>query len=236
MPMQIANSNVLRNQVVNDFRIELLTMGDIKQVAIVGGSLSDHEVFEIREKFPYATFEVYGIDPGQIPMDLNLPPKLRVKYDLVLCTNVLEHIWDHENFAKNLISLVGDDRFLWCSFPFNDMYHGAPYYYSAGFDPAYAELLFARNTGKTAKSKIISSRRLHLFIHLLQDWPSEFRYKYPLMGQILWALGLRNNPRPPIRHLSLRRLIICAYLSFVPKKFSSDPIYGCAVWLKVLKS
>jgi len=229
------NSNVLRNRIVIDFRAECLSVGEVRKVAIVGGSLDDHEVFEVKKLFPNSIIDVYGIEPEQIFMDLNLPPIKRSEYDLVLCTNVIEHIWNHENFAKNLIGLVGLEGALWCSFPFNDIYHGAPFYFSAGFHPSYAELLFSRNGGGAIKSKILASRRLYEFIHLLHDWPSEFRYQNPFLGQFMWALGLRSNPRPPVRHLSFRRLIVCAYLNFVPKKFDSDPNYGCAVWVRVLR-
>jgi hypothetical protein len=166
-------------------------------------------------------------------MDLNMSPKSRENYDLVLCTNVLEHVWNHENFAKNLMSLVGKGGTIWCCFPFSDMYHGSPHFYSAGFDPSYVKFLFERNGGLVTASRTVSSKRLYLFTHLLQDWPSDFRYRRPLTGQIFWALGLRNNPRPPARNLSPRRLLICLYLCFVPKPFDSNPIFGCAGWVRV---
>ena len=228
--------NVLRLQIIKDFSNECLKSLVVESVAVVGGSLLDQEIYEIKKSFPDATFSVYGIEPGNTFMDLNLSAIEREKYDLVLCTNVLEHVWNHENFAKNLVSLMADRGILWCSFPFSDMYHGSPYYYSAGFDPAYVEHLFVRNSATTEKSRIISSRRLYLFTHLLQDWPSVFRYKHPFIGQILWGLGLRRNPRPPIRYLSFGRLLVCLYLSFTPKKFDSNPMNGCGAWIKVVKT
>jgi SAM-dependent methyltransferase len=225
-------NNALRHQTIKDFRNQFLNIGDVRRVAIVGGSLSDHEVFDIKESFPDAIFEVYGIESNQNFMDLNLPTSIREKYDLVLCTNVLEHVWNHENFAQNLVSLLDVRGILWCAFPFNDMYHNSPHYYSAGFDPEYVERLFARNLLTVEESRVISSRRLYLFTHLLRDWPSHFRYKHPFVGQILWGLGLRNNPRPPIWHLSPHRLLICLYLSITPKKFHSNPTDGCGAWVK----
>jgi SAM-dependent methyltransferase len=229
------NNNVLRNILVKDFVGECLLDTHIQKIAIVGGSLSDPEVFEIKEEFPDAIFETYGIEASQNFMDLNLPPVEMGEFDMVLCTNVIEHVFNHENFSKNLMSLLKSNGILWCAFPFNDMYHGSPYYYSAGFDPGYVERLFARNGGVTLKSKIIGARRLYLFTHFLQDWPSEFRYLHPTLGQILWGLGFRNNPRPPIRNLSARRLLICLYLSMTSKQFNSEPTNGCGVWLKISK-
>lgn len=230
------NDNVLRNHVVRDFVSELAEVRDIHNIAIVGGSISDHEVAIILEKFPSGLFQIFGIVPGQVFMDLNEPPGLQEKFDLVLCTNVLEHVFHHENFAKNLLSLLNENSLLWLSFPFSDMYHGSPYYYSAGFASDYVEKLFEIHGGVTMKKKILASRRLYLFTHLLKDWPSEFRYKHPLAGQIIWGLGLRKNPRPPIRTLSPARLLICGYLSFTQSKFDANPNNGCGVWMKIRKA
>lgn len=230
------NHNVLRNQLLQDFVKELAETSQFSKVAIIGGSVSDHEVSVIAQKVPHAIFQVFGIEPGQVFMDLNKPPRLQDKFDLVLCTNVLEHVFHHENFAKNLLSLLNEDSLLWLSFPFNDMYHGSPHYYSAGFDPDYVEKLFEIHGAVTLNKRIIGSRRLYLFTHLLKDWPSEFRYKHPIAGQILWGLGLRKNPRPPMRNLSPARLFICLYLSLTQSKFDSNPNNGCGVWMKIRKA
>jgi hypothetical protein len=230
-----ADTNFLRKKVLLDFRAECLTGKEYFNVAIVGGSLNDNEVALVRERHPEALFETYGIEECQIFMDLNMNSLSLKEFDLVLCTNVIEHIFHHENFAKNLISLLNHDGILWCCFPYNDMYHGAPDYYSAGFDPEYVVRLFERNGGVAEKSKVISSRRGYLFTHLLKDWPSEFRYNHPLVGQILWSLGLRGNSRPPIKNISLHRLLVCLYLSLIPKSFTSDQNYGCSGWVKIRK-
>ena len=231
-----SDSNVLRNLVALDFDQACLQGSNLKKIAIVGGSLSDHEVQLIREKYPDALIEVYGIEQGQFFMDLNLSPTRQKEFDLILRTNVIEHVFHHENFAKNLLSLLNQKGALWLVFPFSDMYHGSPFYYSAGFDPDYVERLFLRNDGKTEFKKIIGSKRLYFFTHLLQDWPSEFRYNHPFVGQIIWGLGMRNNPRPPLRNLNPSNLLIAAYLSWVSPKFSADPKWGCGVWMKIHKA
>ena len=230
------NINAIRSRVIEDFSSECLTLESILDVAIVGGSLNDHEVYFVREKFPNAKFQVLGIEDNQVFLDLNELGSIDREFDLVLVTNVIEHVYHHENFAKNLLRLLKHDGTLWCCFPYNDMYHGSPDYFSSGFHPSYVARLFERNGGFAQKSKIISSRRGLLFTHLLQDWPSEFRYNHPLIGQILWSLGLTGNPRPPLRNLSPKRLLICLYLSVVSKHFTTNPINGCSAWVKVTKS
>jgi SAM-dependent methyltransferase len=233
MTFQKSNLNVLRNLALDDFSTQFLKGRNFKSVAVVGGSINDHEVILIRRKFPKVNVEVFGIEENQKFLDLNTLQSIRGRFDLVLCTNVIEHIFNHENFAENLINLLRKGGSLWCCFPFNDMYHGSPYYFSAGFHPDYLIKLFERHGGAYEKCNIISSRRLYLFTHLLKDWPSEFRYHHPLIGQIIWSLGLRGNPRPPIKNLFPSRLLICLLISWTPKKFTSNPKDGCGSWVLI---
>jgi len=228
-----SNMNYLRLRVTDDFYTELLVTTKIERVAVVGGSLEDPEVTLIKKLFPNAIIEIYGIEQNQKFLDLNKPAIFRESFDIVLCTNVIEHVFHHENFARNLLSLVEEDGFIWCAFPFSDMFHNSPKYYSAGYDPEYIEALFDRNGGIYLRSGIISSKRGYLFTHLLQDWPSEFRYKKPFIGQILWTLGLTNSPRPPVKNIAINKLVICFYLSLVSKKFNSEKMFACGAWVKI---
>jgi len=230
-----SNSNILRNLTSADFLSEI-NFNNITKIAIVGGTRDDPEAILIRNKFPNILIKTYGIDDNQIFMDLNKEPQLISDFDLVICVNVIEHVFNHNNFSKNLLSIMKRNGILWLVFPFNDMYHGSPEYFSAGFHPNYVSNLFKNNGGITSKSKIISSKRLYLFTHFLKDWPSEFRFNHPLLGQITWGFGLRGNPRPPLKNLSLSKLIKCFILQFTSNKFNSDPNFGCGAWVKIIKS
>jgi hypothetical protein len=230
------DSNIIRNLLLKDFKRELLKIDVIKKVAIVGGGLNDPEALVVQNLFPNAILKTYGLEEAENILDLNIDSNLSLpENDLVICTNVIEHIHNHENFAKNLLSLLKKEGNLWCAFPMSDMYHGSPHYFSAGFDPQYLVELFKRHNGETIKSKIISSKRSYLFTHLLRDWPSEFRYNHPFFGQIAWGLGLRGNPRPPIRNVSFPKLIACVYLCFIQKNFNEDPVFGVSSWVLVQK-
>jgi len=228
------NSNILRNITCTDF-ISEINFNNFSKIAIVGGSLGDPEVNLIKVKFPNVYFSTYGISEEQIYMDLNSTPLNSGDFDLVICVNVIEHIFNHDNFSKNLLSILKPNGNLWLVFPFNDMYHGSPDYYSAGFHPEYVINLFLNKGCKVQKSKIISSKRLYLFTHLLKTWPSEFRYMHPLIGQITWSLGLRGNPRPPIKNLSVSHIVVAFLLCFTTKKFDSDPNFGCGAWVNIIK-
>jgi len=228
------NNNMLRKLTCEDFTSEI-DFDNLSKVAIVGGSVDDPEANLIRTKFPNVHFSTYGISDEQIYMNLNSDPVNLGDFDLVICANVIEHIFNHENFSRNLLSVLKSTGTLWLVFPFNDLYHGSPEYYSAGFHPEYVNNLFLNKGCEVQKSKIISSKRLYLFTHLLKTRPSEFRYRHPLIGQITWSLGLHGNPRPPIKNLSASHIIFALLLCFTKKDFDSDPNFGCGAWVKITK-
>lgn len=64
---------------------------------------------------------------------LNTPTN--VKYDLVLCTEVLEHVPDPVAALKLLRELVKPGGHVLVTVPFNSIMHQAPYWYSAGLSP-----------------------------------------------------------------------------------------------------
>ena len=58
-----------------------------------------------------------------------------VKYDVVLCTEVLEHVPDPVASIKHLSTLIKPNGYLLVTVPFNSMMHQAPYWFSAGLSP-----------------------------------------------------------------------------------------------------
>ena len=108
-------------------------------IAVVGGTSRDPEVLEIKRISPTATLDFFGIenphsDTNFTYLDLNDPiQNLKNKYDLVLCSQVLEHVWNIENTFNVLVSLVSKNGFIWFNCPASNMAHGSPAYYSAGY-------------------------------------------------------------------------------------------------------
>lgn len=228
--------NFARQLLLNDFIQHCLNRDKVDEVAVVGGTLHDFEVIALQSHSSPENISVLGVEEGQIPFDLNNLNHHKSKYDLVICTNVIEHIHNHVSFAKNLLNILHKNGVLWCAFPVSDMYHGSPEFYSSGFHPDYVIKLFERLGTQVQSSKVISSKRLYLFTHLLNDWPNGFRFKRPLWGQIRWGLGTLRNPRPPIRNLYPWKLLCCLLLALVSKEINSDPRYACVGWVKVIKN
>ena len=202
-----------------------LTSGPkLQSVGIVGGSIEDLEVRILRDFYPHASFEILGIELSETFLDLNQGVSITRNFDLLLCTNVLEHVYEHQNFAKNLKSLAGESGYVWLSVPFSDMYHGAPEFYSSGYDPKYVSQLLKQQSFEIRQAVNFGSERLYLFTHLLHDWPGMIRYYHPLLGQLMWLCGLLQNPRPPIKRFLksfwMRRIIVTSSST----KFDSDPL------------
>jgi len=64
---------------------------------------------------------------------LDTPTELQ--YDLVLCTEVLEHVPDPVAAFKHLSALMKPGGYLLITVPFNSMMHQAPNWFSAGLSP-----------------------------------------------------------------------------------------------------
>ncbi len=67
--------------------------------------------------------------------DLNISQSVDKNYDLVLCSQVLEHFYDVKQAIQNLAKLVRQGGLLWIACPASNYAHGSPKYFSAGYTP-----------------------------------------------------------------------------------------------------
>jgi len=155
----------------------------IKSIALVGGSEKDSELQYFLNTNTRVTF--LGIEPTHgfsfEYFDLNVVNTSVEKYDLVLCSQVLEHIWDIKVGLQNLVDLAKPGGLIWINCPFSNHSHGSPDYYSAGYSPEII-LKLTRDLGVTPLcSTQIGSWRHHFFTHTIQQWPTEREHRYPLI-------------------------------------------------------
>jgi hypothetical protein len=210
---------------VTEILTEFIHSNKIKptKIAIVGGSSNDPEVFAINQSFPSAQFFYFGIDNSEndsnfTHLDLNQADhESSTKYDLVLCSQVLEHIWNLSNGFDQLVNLVSDDGYLWINCPASNMAHGSPEYYSAGYSPEYLKRNLSSRDHEVLVSGCIGSKRQYFMTHVLRFWPSSRELAHPVFGYrfqpgtpqgIAWKL-LREIPG---------RLLACLY----SKQITSD--------------
>ena len=105
----------MREYVVEEFlkAIEDKTRA-IKRVAVVGGSKFEPEILALGAILNFE-LDIYGIEQDNIFLDLNESQSTnRMKqYDLVVCSQVVEHIYDLHQGLINLMAITRPGGYLW---------------------------------------------------------------------------------------------------------------------------
>ena len=173
----------MRWNVTNLF--EKLLISEIEKglkVGIVGGSENDPEVKIIQNHPHDITF--LGVEKVEsfkfVYFDLNHFNKSKEKYDLVVCSQVLEHIFDVKQGIKNLVDITKVGGYIWINCPFSNHAHGSPEFYSAGYTPGLIVNLAKMYGAEAVYSSQLGSRRQHFFTHTLRFWPNKNQYNRPL--------------------------------------------------------
>ena len=174
----------MRWLVTAKFKQSIDATGDsIRTIAIVGGSKSDPEL-EVFAHRKNVTITYLGVeDPvGEefIYFDLNEPNNVQRKFDLVISSQVLEHVWDLGTAFSNLRNITKQNGLLWINCPTSNYAHGSPNYYSAGYTPE----MISKNLEKIGfiilEQASFGSQRLYFLTHALQIWPSRLELNYPV--------------------------------------------------------
>lgn len=154
-------------------------------IAIVGGTSQDPEVIEIKRIAPDANINYFGIenpflDTNFTHLNLNNSSQTSSKYDLVICSQVLEHVWNIENTFKVLASMVITNGFLWFNCPTSNMAHGSPAYFSAGYTADFISENFKMRGFTIVESRHYGSKRYYFMTHALRFWATESEHLRPL--------------------------------------------------------
>lgn len=160
----------------------------LRRIAVVGGSPSEPELMVVKASFPdlevqYFGIEALGDEVDFVDYDLNIVQFPNQHFDLVICAQVLEHVWNVQVAIENLRKLLTPDTgLLWINCPASNMFHGSPHYYSAGYSPDMLEKLAISNSLEVLICSSIGSRRMYFFTHALQYWPSRFELDHPVIS------------------------------------------------------
>jgi SAM-dependent methyltransferase len=179
-------SNVGRNWLVSVFHNQIATQlrkKDHIRVGIVGGTKSEPEIREISKYATQLEISTLGIDNSDYFLDLNDRDNniQGVHFDLVLCSQVLEHVWNHKNAFDSLYDLVAPQGILWINAPASNRAHGSPDYYSAGFTCGYLENNLRLAGFDIISSGSVGSKRNYLATHSLPYWLSVRSHRFPLI-------------------------------------------------------
>jgi SAM-dependent methyltransferase len=193
---------------VTDELIQWLSINrpKIESVAVVGGSPNEPELIEILKLYPRFSVHFFGVEELEnlsnfTYFDLNSPQGSVNTFDLVICCQVLEHVWNIKTALENLKSLMNPvGGLLWLNCPASNMAHGSPEYFSAGYAKGYLIKNGTLLGLNSVHSGQLGSARQYFFTHALQYWPSDFEMKHPVLsfrplrsyGRNFLGLTIRN--------------------------------------------
>lgn len=159
---------------------------DIQSVAVVGGSSREPEL-AILQNITELNLEIFGIDPEVWEtekfhyVDLNYPILEQYKkFDLLLCSQVLEHLWDVKQALSNLTKLTAPGGLIWIGCPASNFPHGLPGYFSAGYQPDLIVNLLKLQKIEIITRGVLGSKRYYFLTHALQAWATIGQYRVPL--------------------------------------------------------
>jgi SAM-dependent methyltransferase len=182
----------VRDQLVVEFSKALnLIDSRITSVALVGGS-KDPELSMLDD----ILLTTYGIEGEEVFLDLNVlctnESTIQAQHDLVICNQVIEHVWNHEAFFLNITKLMRPSGYLWLSAPASNFVHSYPHYFSAGFTSEYLANNLQNNGLIIIHSGHLSSRRNYLFRHTFNAWLSHEESVNPIRSMFRNARKVRS--------------------------------------------
>jgi hypothetical protein len=215
----------MRWEVLKRFQLELARENvDVSSCLVVGGTPQDPEYQFIKSLGGLTQSKFLGIEETESNfhyLDLNHFHSQPISGRLVLCSQVLEHVWNHGNFFLNLRELTEENGYLWLNVPMSNFVHGSPEYYSAGFATDYLVKNLEENHFEIISSGSIGSRRYYSATHLLGTWLTEKEHENPLFNY---------HFQPGTRLGIIRKMIIDLSrripLLFLSKKVTDLPRYA----------
>lgn len=227
--MKISNFSrkVLVTQFLDQILPELEKREGALSLAIVGGDLSEPELLALQKLGIYLSVTVLGVETsGESYLDLNIPMEnVQRNFDIVICSQVLEHVWDIDSAFRNLNFLLGPNSLLWISTPASNRFHGSPEYFFAGFSEKLLRKMALKFDFKDVRTGTFGSHRNYLATHSLDIWLSPRGHRFPLLSAF-------DSKTLPIRLiLTMRFFARLVYLSFISGKLTSNPRYASESWL-----
>jgi SAM-dependent methyltransferase len=162
-----------------------LNLNDRLKIAIVGGGLEEHELKIIDElSFEFELYILNVAGERDFFLDLNsrhnnLPNQ---KFDLILCSQVFEHIWNIQNALNILQNICKTHGYIYLNVPFSNMVHRDEIsdFHTPGYSSNFLRRNFENAGMRVIESVDFGTRRLYNSIHLLQVWLYPQELEQPL--------------------------------------------------------
>lgn len=215
----------MRWEVLRRFKIAIESeLANISTCVIVGGTSQDPELQFLKSARKPIEVSFLGIEDTKDNFhffDLNKINKPPNSWDLVLCSQVLEHVWNHRNFFVNLREITKTGGHLWLNVPMSNFVHSSPEYYSAGFASEYLLRNLVENNFEIIASDSIGSRRYYIATHLLGTWLTEREHANPLLNY-----EFQPGTRLGVLRKFLRDWVRRVPLAFASKRITNEPRFA----------
>ena len=153
--------------------------------------------------------------------------KLDVNFDLILCSQVWEHVWCHENAFRNILKFMKSGSHVWLACPASNRAHAGPdyQYFSAGFTRTYLTKNVARLGLKVLASGQLGSARFYRATHTMPIWLTVKSHKIPILHSFReYEIGTRIAM---ITRYFLRNLELFLFSS----KITSNDAFATESWI-----
>jgi hypothetical protein len=230
LAIEIYPKNFGRAIVLTEFITQVSSVfkvGTTIRVAVVGGYPLEPELLALRHLGYSTEVTIFGIESDMKYLDLNTISEKNIenRFDLILCSQVWEHIWNHGNAFHNLLSLMNSGAYLWLACPASNRAHGSPDFFSAGFTSGY----FVNNLKQLGLEVIsrgqLGSARNYRATHFMPEWLSVKSHQWPISNTFIGS------------NLTKRALYTFRYffrnleLHLFSGKVTSDDKYATESWI-----
>lgn len=230
----------MRHEVARMFKSFLTSQRkSIQTVAIIGGSSLDPEVRIIELLYPDSQIFFFDIenaneDSNFIFLDINESPSpgnFKESFDLIVSSQVLEHIWNHRNYFELFRTLTHEGSLVWINCPRSNLEHGSPHYYAAGFTASYLSKNLGLRGFLELESGEIGNKRYYLAVHFARYWQTPEENAHPVFNY---------NFQPGTTLGVLRKFLVelpsRLFLAFIPKAHSIDSQWATESYVGCVKS
>ena len=206
----------------------------IQRLGVVGGTSLDPEVSYLLEKNPNLEIHFFDIQNSNNEAnfhycDLNradISEGFHHYFDLVLSSQVIEHIWNHGTYFNFLITIIKPGSFIWVNCPTSNLVHGSPDYYSAGMTSSYIVKNLENRNAKTLYSGQLGNKRYYLATHFARYWQTPRENRHPVFGYNFQKGTVLGVAKKFISELPSRVLLV-----FFTNKHDAEYVYSTEAYV-----
>lgn len=233
----LSNTNFGRILLLDKFEglISKSNLNKSLKIAVIGGTHEEPELL-LLEKMGFSlekyTFGIEEYDDFFLDLNLQNTEFPKIDFDLIICAQVMEHIWNVGNFTDSIVKIMKKDTLTFINCPKSNYHHGHTYY-SAGYSKEFLKEIFT-NRIEIIEYGELGTPRLYTSIHLLKHWlnteeATSGKISYQSWYSYLWNL---KNRKPKIKSIlknvifaiSYRRILINLLLRGLNNKQNDDKL------------